>query len=99
MAAWRSPYSRARRPWTASFTFVYLAVSDLTPVLRTLHPWDRVGGLLGVLAAIVTPALAAVVITIIPRLRIVFGLAERVFLLSSNLWFLAVTAMLIVRDA
>ncbi|KUL26680.1 DUF998 domain-containing protein [Actinoplanes awajinensis] len=81
----------------ASFTFVYLSVANLTPPL-TGHPaWSSLGAVLVTLKWIAAAGLAAVVVTmVVPSLRRLFGLAERVYLLSTNLWFLLVALFLTI---
>jgi vacuolar-type H+-ATPase subunit I/STV1 len=81
----------------AAFTFTYLAISDMTSVLRTLSsaPWTH--GALHVTGALVAPELALVVITMIPRLRRAFGLSERLFLLTTNIWFVLASLLVIAR--
>ena len=64
-------------------------LGDLSTVqwITTLLSWT---------AAIVAPALALVVVTMIPALRRVFGLFERVFLVTTNIWFALAALILIV---
>ncbi|MDQ2845922.1 MAG: hypothetical protein M3Y77_06155 [Actinomycetota bacterium] len=49
------------------------------------------------MAWIVGPALAVVVITMLRPLRRVFGLFERIFLVTTNLWFALAAVLLISR--
>jgi hypothetical protein len=82
----------------ASFTFVYLAIADLTAPLS-----DSAARALAVLLIVLrwTAAigLAAVVVTlVVPALRRIFGLSERVYLVSTNLWFLAVAAWIAAQS-
>jgi len=81
----------------AAFTFTYLVMSETTPALRTLGPATWLADVLRWTAAAVGPALALVVVTMLRPLRRVFGLFERIFLLTSNVWFLAVAALLVQR--
>lgn len=81
----------------ASFTFVYLSVANLTPYLSDIAS-GVTGHLLVGLRWLTAAGLAGVVVTmVVPALRRVFGLAERIFLLSSNLWFFVVALELAVR--
>ncbi|BCY06993.1 DUF998 domain-containing protein [Actinoplanes sp. L3-i22] len=81
----------------ASFTFVYLAIADLTGPLRSFTP-DSLGIFLVVLRWTAAVALLGVVVTLLARpLRGIFGLAERIYLLSTNLWFLAVALWLAIH--
>jgi hypothetical protein len=79
----------------AAFTLTYLTISGMTPALRELDPngWARAP--LGWLAWIVAPALALVVVTMLRPLRRIFGLFERTFLLTTNVWF-ALAAVLVI---
>jgi hypothetical protein len=78
-----------------SFTVTYMTIARLTPELRALYPGYLTIEVLGWAAAVAGPALALVVVTMVPRLRRVFGLTERVFLLTTHVWFLAMTALLL----
>jgi hypothetical protein len=80
-----------------AFTFTYMAISHFTPVLQTLNPWQQAKEPLGWLAQFVTPALVLVVITMFRPLRRFFGLFERLFLLSTNIWFLLVSLFLLMK--
>ncbi|GAA1607338.1 DUF998 domain-containing protein [Kribbella hippodromi] len=79
----------------AAFAFTYSAVAGITPELRTLGAWASVGDFLGVLRIVALVSLVLLVIALVPRLRRVFGLFERGFLLSTNLWFLTVAICLV----
>ena len=81
----------------AAFTFTYLAISDTTPVLRHLSGTVILGSPLHWVAWLVAPELALVVITMFRPLRKVFGLFERLFLLTTNVWFIMVALLLIDR--
>ncbi|TDO55499.1 hypothetical protein EV651_114195 [Kribbella sp. VKM Ac-2571] len=61
--------------------------------------WEPVGGFLSVLRVIALVSRVLLVIALVPRLRKVFGLFERGFLLSTNLWFLTVGICLLVEAA
>jgi hypothetical protein len=82
----------------AAFALTYLVISDLTPVLRHLGPDTWTSGPLRLCAAAVGPELIAVVLTMIGPLRRVFGLVERVFLLTTNVWFVLLALLLIGRS-
>jgi Protein of unknown function (DUF998) len=81
----------------AAFTLTYLAISGMTPALQGLEPNGWAHAPLGGTAWIVGPALALVVITMLRPLRRFFGLFERVFLLSTNVWFALAAALVISR--
>jgi hypothetical membrane protein len=81
----------------AAFTLTYLAISDMTPALRALDPHGWISAPLDWVAWVVGPALALIVITMFRPLRRIFGLFERIFLVSSNVWFALVAVVLITR--
>lgn len=81
----------------AAFTFTYLAISHLTTQLKPITPWHSVERPLSWLAWLVIPALAGVVITMLRPLRRIFGLFERIFLVTTNVWFLTVAVLLVVK--
>lgn len=80
-----------------AFTLTYLVISDTTSVLRDLHPAAWLDSSLKWSAAAVAPELFLVVITMLRPLRRVFGLCERLFLLTTNVWFILVAVLLITR--
>ena len=81
----------------AAFTLTYLVISDMTPALRALTGGGWTSGPLHWAAWLVGPALALVVITMFRPLRRIFGLFERLFLLSTNVWFALAAILLITR--
>ncbi|TDW93530.1 uncharacterized protein DUF998 [Kribbella pratensis] len=83
----------------AAFALTYSAIAGLTPELEPVGAWEPVGGFLSVLRMIALVSLVLLVIALVPRLRKVFGLFERGFLLSTNLWFLTVGICLLVEAA
>lgn len=82
-----------------TFGLTYTALSNLTPALRTLDPWRPVGRLLGVLATLVLVSLVLVVVTMFRPLRAAFGLCERAFLITTNLWLAVVELLLLIESA
>ena len=69
----------------ASFALAYMAIDVLNPVaLPVVANW--VSPILAGLYWIVAASLAGVVICLIPALRRIFGLVERIFLVSVLLW-------------
>jgi hypothetical protein len=82
-----------------TFGFTYTAISGLTPVLVKLHPWHSDKGLLTWLAGATLVGLILVVATLLPRLRRVFGLCERFFLLVTYAWLVLVAVQLAVKAA
>ncbi|WP_194912840.1 DUF998 domain-containing protein [Catenulispora rubra] len=83
----------------AAFAFTYAAISGMTQTLGGLSPWQSVHGLLYALDWLCLISLILLIVTLIPRLRIVFGLFERAFLVTTNLWLLVVGICLIVKAA
>lgn len=83
----------------AAFAFTYAAISGMTSRLTSPSPWSSAHGLLSVLDWVTMVALILVVVTLLPPLRRVFGLFERAFLLSSNLWLITVGICLVIVTA
>lgn len=81
----------------AAFTFTYLVISEMTPVLLDLDPPSWLGGPLHWASFTLAPSLALVVITMVGPLRRAFGSAERLFLVTTNAWFLLVASMVLLR--
>lgn len=76
-----------------AFTAAYMAVVEATPHLVALHEgWRSTGD--EVLKLVISAAFLAVVLTMSSTLRPWFGLAERVFLYATALWFLLATLTL-----
>jgi len=69
----------------ASFALLYMAIDVLYPVGVALfvEPWITV---LTTLKWVVTLSLVGVVVCLVPSLRKIFGLIERIFLLSTMMW-------------
>jgi Protein of unknown function (DUF998) len=80
-----------------TFGFTYAAISGLTPALVKLHPWHSEKGLLTWLAGATLVGLILVVATLLPRLRRIFGLCERFFLLVTYAWLILVAFPLAVK--
>jgi hypothetical protein len=81
----------------AAFTLTYLAISGMTPALQALTIGQWVHTPLGWAAWIIGPALFLVVITMLRPLRRVFGVFERIFLVTTNIWFALAAILLIGR--
>jgi hypothetical protein len=79
-----------------SIGFTYTIMAELTPIFLTIPDWQVVAGILNVLLMIATPALVALVITLWKPLRNIFGLFERLFIVSTTIWFLFASAFLAV---
>jgi hypothetical protein len=80
-----------------AFTFTYMAISNMTPVLGTLNSWQQAQKPLMWLAWAVLPELILVIITMFRPLRHIFGLFERLFLLTTNVWLILVALLLLVK--
>ncbi|MFF4977789.1 DUF998 domain-containing protein [Streptomyces sp. NPDC001083] len=80
----------------AAFALTYTAISQLTPDLADISPWSSFSGLLHALHRIILVSLVLLVVTMTPRLRRIFGLFERLFLISTNVWFIAAGAGVVV---
>jgi len=78
-----------------TFALTYMIVSTSQPTLDTFAN-PPLNAVLGGLGWIVTAALVGVVTTLLPPLRRVFGLAERIFLLSTASWLLLLAVTLAV---
>lgn len=83
----------------AAFALTYSAIAGMTPELGSVGAWEPASGVLSVLRLVALVSLVLLVIALVPRLRVVFGLFERVFLLSTNLWFLTAGICLFVEAA
>ncbi|WP_326718205.1 DUF998 domain-containing protein [Streptomyces sp. NBC_00243] len=81
----------------AAFAFTYAAISGMTPRLTSVSPWQSADGLLSALQWIALVSLVLLIVTLLPRLRTIFGLFERAFLVSTNLWFITVGICLAVK--
>jgi hypothetical membrane protein len=81
----------------AAFTLTYLVISGTTPALRALDlsGWARTP--LAVADWTVAPALALVVVTMFRPARKLFGLFERIFLLTTNIWVALAAGLLLSR--
>ncbi|MFF1680293.1 DUF998 domain-containing protein [Streptomyces sp. NPDC058256] len=81
----------------AAFAFTYAAISGMTPRLTSVSPWQSADGLLSALQWIALVSLVLLIVTLLPRLRTIFGLFERAFLVSTNLWFITVGICLAIK--
>jgi hypothetical protein len=79
-----------------SIGFVYTITAQLTPFFQARPDWQAVNSILKVLLNIATPALIAIVITMWKPLRSIFGLFERLFIATTAVWFLVVSAFLTI---
>jgi hypothetical protein len=77
-----------------SIGFTYTIMAQLTPFFQARPDWQAVQSSLKVLLNIATPALIAIVITMWKPLRSIFGLFERLFIATTAVWFLIVSAFL-----
>jgi hypothetical protein len=76
-----------------AFCCAYMTVAEATPLLLPTIA-SPLSEILAVLRHVISIGFVAVVITISPPLRHYFGLAERIFLYATALWFLAASLTL-----
>jgi hypothetical protein len=76
-----------------TFAFAYTAIANATPVLMSKTAFSA--PLLVILQYIAMISLGCVVITLLKPLHRFFAIAERVFLLSTLLWFLVTSCLFI----
>ncbi|MEZ5796262.1 MAG: DUF998 domain-containing protein [Paracoccaceae bacterium] len=76
-----------------AFACAYMAVAEATPLMAATMS-DAKAAALGGLKHAISLGFVAVVVTMSPPLRRFFGLAERLFLYATGLWFLAATLTL-----
>ena len=75
----------------SAFTAVTVAASSLAGAVRHAPAWHGVANLLVILSwGLTATAIAVGLAVLIPRLRPVFGLIERLFSITSIVWFLVV---------
>jgi Protein of unknown function (DUF998) len=79
-----------------SIGFVYAIMAQLTPFFQTRPDWHSVNKILAILLNIATPSLIAIIITMWKPLRNIFGLFERLFVITTTLWFLIVSLFLAI---
>ncbi|MET3808218.1 hypothetical protein ABIB25_005247 [Nakamurella sp. UYEF19] len=79
----------------AAFTLTYLVISEMTVNLRNLDPASWLDNPLRWTAWAVAPELVLVMVTMLRPLRRIFGVFERLFLLTTNIWFLLVAMVVI----
>jgi hypothetical protein len=79
-----------------SIGFVYAIIAQLTPFFQMRLDWQTINRTLVILLNITTPAIIAIIITMWKPLRNIFGLFERLFVITTSLWFLIVSMFLTV---
>lgn len=81
-----------------SFMAGVSVLGTMTRTLGTLSGWSGIYPFLKVLAKVANSILIALGITLVlPALRRIFGLVERLFLLTINLWLLTTSGLLVVK--
>jgi hypothetical protein len=80
-----------------SFTFSYIILSNGCSYLKVLSDWRDLSQFFSIIKIIASVSLGAVVLTMVRPFRFVFGLCERVFLLSVGIWFLVVSIWVCVK--
>lgn len=79
-----------------SVGFVYSIIAQLTPFFQTRPDWQAVSSILNIILTITTPILVMVVVTMWKPLRKFFGLFERIFIATTAVSFLIVSAFLTI---
>jgi len=79
----------------ATFAATYTAIANASPILSA-HSSVHLSAVLSWLQVTAMLSLAGVVATMFPPLKQLFGLLERVFLLSTMLWFIAANAQFLL---
>lgn len=82
-----------------NFTFAYLVLADATQEFATLPALELLRSFLAVAKTVAAISLAGVVITMFKPLRHIFGIVERVFIVSTALWFLAASLAFLTLNA
>jgi hypothetical protein len=78
------------------FAASYTAIRNLTPVFASEMAWAPLHGALNGLSTLATLALVGVCVTMWRPFRKVFGLLERVFLLTTLVWFAVASAGMVI---
>lgn len=79
---------------TVSFIAGISAITTITKDISGVHAWHGVQPILGVLSALSFPLVVALALALLPRLRRVFGLIERLFLIDVNAWLLIAAGLM-----
>ncbi|MED1091136.1 DUF998 domain-containing protein [Bacillus paramycoides] len=74
-----------------AFTFSYMAIDRGGSHLKLLEGFKNLEPFFHIITVISSISLGAVVVTMFKPLRFIFGICERVFLLSINIWFIVVS--------
>ncbi|MED1108039.1 DUF998 domain-containing protein [Bacillus paramycoides] len=74
-----------------AFTFSYMAIDRGGSHLKLLEGFKNLEPFFHIITLISSISLGAVVVTMFKPLRFIFGICERVFLLSINIWFIVVS--------
>lgn len=74
-----------------SFTFSYIVLSNGSSYLKVLADWKDLSGFFSIIKSVASISLGAVVLTMFKPFRPIFGLCERVFLLTVGIWFLCIS--------
>ncbi|MED0970464.1 DUF998 domain-containing protein [Bacillus paramycoides] len=74
-----------------AFTFSYMAIDRGGSHLKLLEGFKNLEPFFHIITMISSISLGAVVVTMFKPLRFIFGICERVFLLSINIWFIVVS--------
>ncbi|WP_242272621.1 DUF998 domain-containing protein [Bacillus cereus group sp. BfR-BA-01310] len=74
-----------------AFTFSYMAIDRGGSHLKLLEGFKNLEPFFHIITMISSISLGAVIVTMFKPLRFIFGICERVFLLSINIWFIVVS--------
>lgn len=74
-----------------AFTFSYMVIDRGGSHLKLLEGFKNLEPFFHIITMISSISLGAVVVTMFKPLRFIFGICERVFLLSINIWFIVVS--------
>ncbi|CAM4129790.1 DUF998 domain-containing protein [Bacillus paramycoides] len=74
-----------------AFTFSYMVIDRGGSHLKLLEGFKNLEPFFHIITTISAISLGAVVVTMFKPLRFIFGICERVFLLSINIWFIVVS--------
>lgn len=78
------------------FGFLYTSIVQLTRLFGTKPDWQSIYPILAALSAMAAPSLMAVAVTLLKPLRNIFGLFERLYITITTLWFIIVSAFLVI---
>ena len=78
------------------FGFLYITITTLTPYFGGIPAWHVFHAILSLLSVLTTISLITVIITMWRPLRNVFGIFERLFIITTTVWFIMVSGFFLV---